>query len=49
MSGILNVIIGFITTAIVVLAIIFGFNKFTAGGVAGLGREPIANTIGSGK
>ena len=48
MSSILNFIIGFLTTAIAVLAVIFVFNKFTAGGVASLGKASIADTIGAG-
>jgi hypothetical protein len=49
MSSIINFFVGFLTTAIAVLAVVFVFNKFTAGGVATLGKAPIADTIGAGK
>lgn len=45
MTGILNFFIGFLTTALVVLAIVYVFNRFTSGGVAGLGKEPLSATI----
>lgn len=45
MSSILNFVIGFLTTGIMVLAVIFVFNRFTAGGVASLGKAPIATTV----
>lgn len=46
MSGIINFIIGFISSAVVTLAIIYVFNRFTVGGVAALGKQPIMQTVG---
>lgn len=49
MGGFLNFIIGVVTTFITVLVVIFVFNRFTVGGVSGLGREPISTTVSGGK
>lgn len=45
MSSIINFLIGFLTTGIMVLAVVYVFNRFTAGGVASLGKQPIAATV----
>lgn len=49
MGGILNFVIGIITTFITVLVVIFVFNKWTTGGVASLGRDPITTTVSGAK
>lgn len=49
MSGILNFIIGFLSTALAVLAVVFVFNKFSPGGVSALGKGPISDTFASTK
>ena len=41
MHSLVNLLIGFAGTAVVVLLIIFLFNKFTTGGVAALGKGGI--------
>lgn len=45
MSTILNFVIGFVTTAITVLAVIYVSNKLLKGGVASLGKEPLLKTV----
>lgn len=46
MSVLINFAIGFLTSAITVLAVIFVFNRFTSGGVAALGKAPITEVVG---
>lgn len=48
MSGLLNVILGFVMTAVVVLAVVYLFNAFTSGGVAQLGKAPIGSVLKQG-
>ena len=46
MNTLLNLLIGFATTGVVVLAVIFVFNKVSSGGVANLGKGPLLPATG---
>jgi len=45
MASFINLVLGFAFTFIGVMVAIYLFNKFTPGGVAMLGKEPVTSTI----
>lgn len=49
MHALLNIAIGFLTTGLVVLAVIYVFNKVSkGGGVAKLGTQPLLSSVKGG-